>query len=389
VIAYLSHRFPAATETFTYDEVRALRAAGLDVRVFTFRAGDELGWPLEDVDVTQLPAGPWPYLRALGAWALRRPGRLARAAAWALLGPYHRRPTRRERLAGLAALPRGAFLAQLPDVELYHAQFANEAATAALIAARLAGRPFSFRSHTAPNPQLLREKLERASVVLSISEYDAQLLRTVSPRARVEVARLGVAPAHPDDPRDPLLIAAVGSLIEKKGHHVLVEACALLARGGVPFRCEIAGEGFLRTELERQIAEASLTEAVVLRGQLGRSETLGLLGRAAVAVLASVPSDAEGEDGIPVALLEALARGTPVVGSALSGIPELVDDGRTGLLVPPGDAAALAAALRRLLDDPALGRRLGDAGRARVREQYDPERVFAQAAAALGRAAQS
>jgi glycosyltransferase involved in cell wall biosynthesis len=388
VIAYVSQRFPAATETFTYDEVRALGQAGLDVRVFSFRpalAGPS--WSTDDVELTVLPGRPGPYLRALGRWALRRPRRLLRAASWVVFGPFVRRPTWRERLAALAALPRGAVLAGIADAQLFHAQFANEAATAALVAGHLSGRPFSFRSHTAPNPQLLRTKLERAAVVLSISDYDARLLRATAPDARVEVARLGVAVPASEYERDPGLVVSVGSLIEKKGHHVLVDACAILARDGVRFRCEIVGEGWKHAELARRVAAASLEGRVVLRGALPRDETLALLGRANVAVLASVPSSSEGEDGIPVALMEAMALATPAVGTALSGIPELIRDGATGLVVPPGDAPALAAALRALLEDPALTRRLGEAGRETIRAEYDPKRVFARAAEILAAAA--
>ena len=384
MIAYLSHVFPAPTETFTYDEVRALGRAGVPVRVYSFRAAEPLGWPLDELSVATLPRHPWPYVRALGSLALRHPLRLLRAAAWAMAGGFERRPSRRERLSNVAALPRGALLAREPGIRLYHAQFANEAATAALVAGLLSGRPFSFRSHTAPNPQLLGTKLARASVVLSISDYDRRRLLSRSPGARVELARLGVdVPTAAAAARDPALVAAAGSLIEKKGHQVLVDACRLLVARGLAVRCEIAGEGPLRGALERRIDQEGLRGHVTLRGHLPRDETLGLLARASVAVLASVPSASEGEDGIPVALIEALARATPVVATSVSGIPELVVDGETGFLVPPGDPAALAAAIERLLRDPGLARRLGEAGREHVRREYDARRCFERAAALL------
>ncbi len=364
MIAFVSQRFPVGTETFTYDEVEGLRRNGLDVTVFSLRPGEPLGWPVGAVRVLPSPAV---CLGAVAYWLLRRPLRVVRALAWL-------RPS----LASLAALPRGAWLARVPDVELYHAQFAFEAATAALIAAHLSRRPFSFRSHTGPRAPALRSKLRHAAIVLSISDYDRGLLLDVEPKAHVEVARLGVRIPPPPSAADPGLVVAVGSLIEKKGHAVLLSAVALLAERGVDVRCEIVGEGPERAALERLAGPRA-----TLRGQLGREETQALLARAEVCVLASVHSAREGEDGIPVSLMEALAFGKPVVASGLSGIPELVRDGETGLLVPPGDVAALADALERLLRDPELRRRLGEAGRSLVAELYAEDARAARAAELL------
>lgn len=390
MIAYLSHRFPAGSETFTYDEVVALAAAGLAVEVISFRPGEPLGWPLDGIAVETLPSLDDPvYARALAWWLVRRPHRLLLAAALVVGAQARRRVGVRERAARLAALPRGALLARRSGVTLYHAQFAEAAASAALVASLLSGRSFSFRSHTAPQPDLLRAKLARAAVVLSISEHDRARLLAVEPGARVELSRLGVASAASAAPpagRDPTLVAAVGSLIEKKGHHVLIEAVARLRAQGIAVRCEIAGEGPWRARLEELVAERGLAGCVVLRGALPREEAIALLAAARVAVLASVSSAREGEDGIPVSLMEALAHGTPCVASRLSGVPELVVDGETGLLVPPGDADALAAALARLLADEALAGRLGEGGRRLVRERFDRDACFRRAAALLGAA---
>jgi colanic acid/amylovoran biosynthesis glycosyltransferase len=388
MIAYVSQAFPIATETFTYDEVRALVREGCDVRVHALRRGAPLGWDVSDIAVAVLPQSPLSLAVATLRAAVAHPTRFVRALGWALeAGVGARGASLRVRLANLAALPRGTALAASPGVSLFHAQFANEAATAAMIAAHLTGAPFSFRSHTSPTPRLLATKLRRAVLVLAISDHDRDVLLQSYPEARVEVARLGVAVPDERPSRDAQLIVSVGSLIEKKGHHNLVAACCLLADRGVPFRCEILGEGWMRDRLAAQIVDEGLADRVVLRGHVDRAETLDLLGRAAVATLAPVPSPTEGEDGIPVALIEALARGAAVVSTRISGIPELVVDGRTGLLVAPNDVLALADALERVLRDPALARRLGDAGRAHVAAEYDPEQCFGRAARLLGEAA--
>ncbi len=383
MIAYLSHRFPKYTETFTYDEVAGLAAAGLPVRIYSFRAGDELDWPVEGFELRRLPRRPGPYLAALGRCALRSPGGVVLALRWTLLGRFPRRPTWRERLTALASLPRGAWLALEPGIELYHAQFANETATTALVAALLSGRRFSFRSHTAPNPQLLPTKLARAAIVLAISEHDRELLVAAGPGANVVVSRLGVRIPPGPGAREPGLIASVGSLMEKKGHHVLLESCGILAAAGIEFRCEIAGEGWMQADLERRIAELGLTGRVRLRGRLSRAEIYELLGRASLVVLASVRSEQEGDDGIPVVLMEALACGSPVVATAVSGIPEIVVDGETGLLVEPDDAEALAAAVRRLLETPELADALAEQGRRTVASDYDAATAYERAARLL------
>jgi colanic acid/amylovoran biosynthesis glycosyltransferase len=388
MIAYVTQAFPVATETFTYDEVRGLLSHGRDVRVHALRRAGPLDWDVSEIPFVILPQSPVPLAVATVRAAVAHPARFLRSLAWALqAGVGARGASLRGRLANLAALPRGAALAAASDASLFHAQFANEAATAAMIAAHLTGARFSFRSHTSPSPRLLATKLHRAALVLAISEHDRGVLLQSEPRARVEVSRLGVAVPTDQPLRERQLIVSVGSLIEKKGHHNLVAACRVLAERGVPFRCEILGEGWMRNRLAAQIADAGLGDRVVLRGHLDRAETLDLLARATVATLAPVPSSTEGDDGIPVALIEALARGTAVVSSRISGIPELVVDGRTGLLVQPNDVSALADAMERLLGDPALARRLGDAGRVHVASEYDPEQCFGRAARLLGDAA--
>jgi colanic acid/amylovoran biosynthesis glycosyltransferase len=389
MIAYLTHQFPLPTQTFTYDEVQHLTARRPDTVVFSFRAGDDLGWPLDRLDVRILP--PPSALRMLTPllfWARVRPVRLAKVATWCACGGFLSRPTLRERVTELLSLPRGALLARLPDVELYHAQFANESATAALVAAELSGRRFSFRSHTSPNPQSLRRKLRLATLVMAISEYDRDHLLSVEPRANVQVLRLGVQiPESVEIPRQADLVVSVGSLIDKKGHDVLIEAIRLLRNRDVPVSLMIVGEGPERRRLEARIAAYQLEASVQLTGQLPRAQTLALLAQARVCALASRPAPTTGQDGIPVALMEAMARATACVSTDISGIPELVIDGKTGLVVPSGEPGKLADALEELLADEGLSERLGHAGRQLIRERYDATTNYDRAASLLIRLA--
>jgi glycosyltransferase involved in cell wall biosynthesis len=186
------------------------------------------------------------------------------------------------------------------------------------------------------------------------------------------------------DASAPLAILSIGTLHEVKGQTHLVEACRRLAADGVPFRCTVVGEGPDRPALERQVAAAGLTRQVEFLGQRTREEIAALIGSSDVLVAPSVPTRGGKREGIPVVLMEAMSAGLPVVASALSGIPELVVDGSSGLTVPPGDAAAIAAALRRLHDDPELRARLGVAARERVLAEFDVDRNAARLVERIG-----
>ncbi len=162
-------------------------------------------------------------------------------------------------------------------------------------------------------------------------------------------------------------------MVEKKGLDTLVAAIAeLVAAGRTDVRLEIIGDGPGRAALEAQIAELGVGDRVVLRGGQPPTEVRATLARAQVFALAAREARDGDTDGLPVALLEAMAHGVAVVATPIAGLPEAVIDGETGLLVPPDDSAALAAAIARLLDDSALRERLSSAARAFVAERFDP-----------------
>jgi glycosyltransferase involved in cell wall biosynthesis len=231
-----------------------------------------------------------------------------------------------------------------------HAQFAEGAATTAMVASKLLGVGFSFASHTSVNPALLRQKLEHASFVASISEYDRQQLALSGDSGvleKIHVIHCGIPvedwPAEPPRPVGaPLRILTVGALNEKKGHDNLIRACALLKRQGIPFECRIVGSGDQEQALAGLIAQLGLDSHVRLLGPLPQATVRKELSRADVFVLAA-KTTAEGDtDGIPVSLMEAMAASVPVVSTSVAGIPELVVHGETGLLGPEQDETRLA-----------------------------------------------
>jgi glycosyltransferase involved in cell wall biosynthesis len=179
-------------------------------------------------------------------------------------------------------------------------------------------------------------------------------------------------------------VLAAGRLVDKKGFDVLIEACALLRDRGIPFTCRIVGEGPRRRALARAVQRRGLEPVVALQAWASTDEVIRLLAKARAFVAPSRIGRSGDRDGIPNVVLEAMAAGRPVVSTAVSGIPEAVVDGVTGLLVAPGDATALADALEKVLTDAALARSLGAAGFHRAIEEFDLERSSSRLAAAFG-----
>jgi glycosyltransferase involved in cell wall biosynthesis len=275
-------------------------------------------------------------------------------------------------------------------IDRVHAHFANERADCAAIVGSVAGIPFSFTAHafdvysTAPERRndTLAWKLHHAVQAFAVSTYAAERLRRHLPpadRDRVQVAYVGIPmqlfraePAPPAD--DGLRLVCVARFQEKKGLDTLLAAAALVRDRGVPFRLRLFGDGPLRAALERQAEALDLGAHVHLGGAIPQEQVAAEL-RAAHAFVMPCRQDRTGDmDGIPTVFMEAMATGRPVISTAISGIPELVRDGETGLVVPPDDPAALAAAIVRLADDEALRVRLGRQARSLVERQHDQRR---------------
>jgi glycosyltransferase involved in cell wall biosynthesis len=269
------------------------------------------------------------------------------------------------------------------DPDIIHAHWGTFPSTVAWALARVLRKPFAFTCHAHDifvNDHLLKEKIESARVPITISRFNVEWLATrVTPlaRERMTIVHCGVdlstVPFRPEG-RQPGLILAVGRLDPIKGFDVLIDALALLARQGRSLRCRIIGSGPLERSLRASIARHGLADRVELAGARPQEEVREALLSASVFAMPSVVTPEGDRDGIPVSLMEAMGVGTPVVSTRVSGIPELVDDGHEGLLVPERDPPALAAALARLLDDPALGRGLAVRARQKVEREFDAAR---------------
>lgn len=217
----------------------------------------------------------------------------------------------------------------------------------------------------------IRRTLSQSSVVIALSDSWADFLRGYAPAARVRVVANSVEVGPAADPalEEPARILFLGRAERRKGIFELLAALAALAPDYPALRLAIGGDGDL-DEVARAVAQHGLGERVTLLGWAGPQLKQAELARAAIFVLPSY------DEGLPMALLEAMAAGKAVVATPVGGIPQAVSDGGNGLLVAPRDVAALAAALRSLLDDAALRQRLGGAARATVVARFSTEAVL-------------
>ncbi|HEX2087324.1 MAG TPA: glycosyltransferase [Solirubrobacteraceae bacterium] len=383
-VAYVVSRFPHVSETFIVREMDGVEAQGIDVLPRSL-------FPPADATV-HAAAERWvPRLRrpsareglvAIAAYALRRPATVARVVG-AVVSGHARSP--RVLVRALATLPLAAALARsfaADGVRHVHAHYATYPALAAWAARRLADVPYSFTAHAHDlyvDQSMLGAKVAEARFVVAISEFNRRFLEPYRGAGAppVEVVHCGVdvtrTPFRERRPpaSGPVRALCVASLQEYKGHRVLLDALAHGGPGLERLHVDCVGGGALRDELEQRAAELGLAERVRFLGPRREDDVAALFDRADLFVLPSVVARDGQMEGIPVALMEALAHGVPAVSTALSGIPELVRDGTTGLLARPGDAASLAAALRALLDDPEAAAARARAGRELVEREFD------------------
>jgi colanic acid/amylovoran biosynthesis glycosyltransferase len=388
-VIYATAQLPAGDgEPFIVAEVLALQRQGWDVTVVPVRGtGKVVHGDARRLTAWALPLLNLRILAGALAEALRHPRAAARA-----VGSLRSSRSRDVQLRNLAVLPKALWLARnvrrVGAVHI-HAHWASTPSTMAMLAARIAEIPWSVTAHRwdiAEN-NLLRDKAESASFVRVISAHGAEELRRIVGLDGFEpfVLYMGVdlpLPAAPKPHTGPLRIVTPARLVEKKGHEYLLEAVQALRSRGVTLHVDIAGDGPLGPALRQKATDLGLQDDVVFLGTLPHDE---LLRRMEIpewdaVVLPSVVTRSGQLEGIPVALIEALARGVSAVGTDTGGTLELLDEG-AGILIPPADPERLAHALERLATHPELRADLARAGRARVEERFDVDRVASELAA--------
>lgn len=387
-VGYVMTHYPRNAQTFIAGEIDSVRREGVDVACFAMNRPDaaELAMPGGQQRVagtTYLKDGATGAVGAALRLALRHPIGMARLVATAVASGGGS-PTRvARRLAHLAQAAAVARDARTRGLRHLHAHFGLAPATIAWFASRMLALDgqrvgFSFTIHgfhdfADPAETRLDRKAPAADAVVCVSDFTrGQLFLQIPPAIwpRAEVIRCGIdlaewrfAPRARES--GPPTIVAIGRLSAEKGFSVLLDAMAALRDAGVAARLVLVGDGPERPALEAAIAAHRLGDRVTLAGELPPDAVRARLREADIFCLPSF------SEGLPVSIMEAMAAGVPVVATWIAGIPELAENGVTALTVPPARADALADALQRLIEGPALAERLATAARARVEERHD------------------
>jgi colanic acid/amylovoran biosynthesis glycosyltransferase len=299
----------------------------------------------------------------------------------------------------VAVFPKSVYLAEKlsrEGIRHVHAHFATHPSTMALIIASLSDITFSFTVHAHDiqlDRSLLGWKLRETRFVRSISDFNKRFLEERYPQARgkITVVHVGIEPKTYEDTARRFhatttgipKVLCVAAHRPYKGLPVLIEACRILRDQGVHFRCDVLGHGPMKEELERMIRDRGVENVIHLLGAKPEHVVAEMMGEATLFVLPSIIAPDGQMEGIPVVLMEAMASSKAVVSTSISGIPELVEHGVTGLLVQPGDAQALAAAMRTLLEDRQRAKEMGRRGQEKVRAEFTLSTCVAQLLARL------
>jgi glycosyltransferase involved in cell wall biosynthesis len=389
-IGFLVKTYPKLSETFILEEILGLERSGLALHIYSLQMPtDTIAHP-----ATATVCAPLSYVTV---WHWRGWRRFAATQLWCLLQrPLRYLKTgwfllqREESGRWRDLLQAGCLTRQLrrDGIRHLHVHFINRPTAVAELVRQLSGISYSISAHAKDiylsPPTLLQRKLRGARFAVTCTEYNRRHLAEIAP-PQIPVIRLyhgvDLQRLRPD-PRarktQPPLLLSVGRLREKKGFSTLIDACAQLHRAGIELRCRIIGYGPEQASLRAQIERLGLQDIVELPGKLPHEAVIGQYSQATLFALpCRIDSDGD-RDGIPNVLLEALAMQLPVVSTRISGIPEVIEAGISGLLIEPEDPAALAAAIRTILNDAALAMRLGKAGRLKVAQRFSNDNNLKQ-----------
>jgi glycosyltransferase involved in cell wall biosynthesis len=380
-VGYVVKRYPRYSETFIVTEILAQEAAGLQVEIFALLPPIDTHFQ----DSLAHVKAPVHYLlpeipKASEMWAGICKTAAIYPRVWqelAFAAGEEARDVHQAMLLSQKIAARG--------ITHLHAHFASSPTTVAMLASRFTGVPYTFTAHAkdifheSVQQRDLERKLSGAAAVVTVSNYNRDFLRETYGAAAGRVQRiyngLDLEKLHFLSAAErPPRIVGVGRLVEKKGFGCLIEACAILKERGRRFDCEIVGDGEQEPSLRQMIVDLHLSEHVRLIGSRPQAQVFKIIQSGAVFAAPCIIGKDSNRDGLPTVLLEAMALGTPCISTDVTGIPEVIRDGQTGLIVPQHDAHALAAGLEKLLGDAALRVRLAGAARRLIENNFDTHR---------------
>jgi glycosyltransferase involved in cell wall biosynthesis len=402
-VAFVLKGYPRLSETFIAEEIRGLERRGLKILIVSLRhPTDKTTHPVHaEIEAERLYLPEYLYQEPLRVWrawrkARRLPGYKTARRIWLADLLRDKTPNRIRRFGQALVLA-----AELPpDIDWLHAHFLHTPASVTRYAAMMTGLEWSFSAHAKDiwiTPAWeKREKLADAAWVVTCTATGyAHLAALAVDPARlalsyhgIDLGRFPPAPrrastADGSDPANPVVLLSVGRAVAKKGYDDLLAALALLPKD-LAWRLMHVGGGALARSLEKDAARLGVAERIEWRGARPQPDVLAAYREADLFVLAAKVAPDGDRDGLPNVLVEAQSQRLACVATGLPGIAELVEDGATGLLVPPGEPPALAAALERLIVEPAQRSRLGRDGERLVRTAFDADTAMEALAAKFG-----
>jgi len=383
-VAYILNTFPSVSETFILRELVALGGMDIDIHLFALRRGRS---PAASERARELVPGVC-YRASFSRGALvtctllaflRCPFKIMALLARSI---WHHMSSPMSALWLLRNFAVGVCFAREAEkkkIDHIHAHFLHIPADLAWLMSEITGIPFSVSAHAHDiytlNEYCYEHVVENAQFLATCTNDGQSAVRDMFPHldaGKVVTVRHGLfLKDHAVTSPEGKTVLCVGRLEPKKGFDNALRACALLCQRKEEFNCVIAGDGSLRASLEKQLSDAALHDHVHLAGELSQEEVSHLYHDAAMLVVPSVMCDDGDRDGLPNVILEAQACGLPVIATGVGGIPEFIEDGVNGFIVPAGNAEDMADRMIELLNDFPLRQKMGLAGRARVEEHFN------------------
>jgi len=386
--AYILLWFPKPSETFVYKEVINLKNMGLSLEVFTLYGPlseglspemEAFSHGVERLGLRYLIRAPADLLH----WWKKNPRKLMGLLGILCTKPCYDIEKMGENLwACLCALHLARRFEESQICHI-HAPWASGPATAAWVASGLTGIPFSFTARAwdiYPPDGILREKIRDAALIRSETKQNIQYLAQFADRdlGKIRLTYNGVPLSAkkkvPVPMTSPYRLLALGRFVGKKGYDYLIYACKILKDAGLDFRLILAGDGPKKNRLMHLAQGLDLLDIISMPGFITHDHVSDLFQSTDIFLMPSVVDSSGDRDGIPTVIMESLLHGVPVIATRVSGIPELIEDDITGLLIPEKDPPAIARAVMRMIGNRQSAVDMAERGRSRVLKQFDPKK---------------
>ena len=378
-VAYVVKRYPRFSETFIVNEILANEESGLDMVIFSLLPTSDTHFQ----DIIGKVRTPVFYIKSDNIKAIDFWNAIENCRKFIPSISNKLKIIKKEEYKDVYQSLVLSYLLYENNINHIHAHFATNATSISRLASILSGIPYTFTAHARDiyhNDVVhseLEKKINDAAKVITIGEYNLNYLNNIYPKHKDNIRLVyngldfNKLPRYNNVKRNKNTIISVGRLIEKKGFNVLIDACNVLNSKKIPFNCKIIGSGYLEEKLKTQIIKLDLQEKIQLLGSVPRSEMFRYIQESQVFVAPSILGSDGDRDGLPTTLLEAMAMGTPCISTNVTGIPEAIEDGITGILIPQNNSESLALALENLFSDEKILKSISDNGKKLVQSKFD------------------